>query len=166
MSDLAQALMVAIRVHSAHTDRQGEPYLLHVLRVVEAVSDEAKVVAALHDVLEDGPSAVAGSAIRVLSNQEVRALDLLTRRDDQTYGDYIAAIARERGEDRFGDIACEVKLADLRDNLGRIPHEPTEDGTLKRDSEWIVWNGAWGSLKRRYENAERALLGTWERVDR
>lgn len=172
MSDLAQALMVAIKVHAGQVDKQGEPYLLHVLRVVEAVSAEAKVVAALHDVLEDGPSADIGSAIRLLTGRELRALELLSRLEGQSYADYIAAIARE------DDIALEVKLADLRDNLGRIPPEPTDncgpcEGHGELNPGWGAgcgyckntgygpdrqrWRATWLSLAGRYEKAIATL---------
>ncbi|MFZ2049780.1 MAG: hypothetical protein WAU69_02465 [Solirubrobacteraceae bacterium] len=89
MSDLAQALMVAIRVHADQTDKRGEPYLLHVLRVVEAVSPEAKVVAALHDVCEDSTlNPTEARRICGLSVLEFTALCILTR-EGETYVDYI-----------------------------------------------------------------------------
>ena len=54
---LARALQVAIRVHAGRVNKQDEPYLLHVERVVAAVgSYEAKIVAALHGVIEGGES--------------------------------------------------------------------------------------------------------------
>lgn len=149
MSNLAAALMVAIRVHAGQVDKQREPYLLHVLRVVEAVSDEGKIVAALHDVLEDGPPGVQMQLVEVLDDDEMQALLRLTRNEGypETYAGYIAAIARLEG--RPGRIAREVKLADLRDNLGRIP-------------ERVDWKTVtWGSLKARYEKAV-AILETLE----
>ena len=151
MSDLATALMVAIRVHAGQVDKQGEPYLLHVLRVVEAVSDEAKVVAALHDVLEDSALKVRDLSLNVrLERDEQQALALLTRGDGEHYGDYIACI--EEGEGIGGELAREVKLADLRDNLGRIPPRP--GGYLRAQ---IEWDAEWGPLQRRYERAVKTL---------
>lgn len=123
MSDLAAALQIAIKVHADQRDKQGEPYLLHVLRVVEAVSDEAKVVAALHDVAEDGGGGYAGFPDDVFSRcglamWETFALEALTHDSADTYGEYIDKLIC----DRLGmDVAREVKLADLRDNLGAHP---------------------------------------------
>lgn len=152
MSDLAAALMVAIRVHAGQEDKQGEPYLLHVLRVVEAVSDEAKVVAALHDVVEDGaPDWVAGWADG-LGYAEIAAIGLLSRSPDDIYAGYIDRIAQAEGF--AAKLAREVKLADLRDNLGRIPKI---DGTLGRRRG--VNNEDWHSLKARYEKAIVVLSG-------
>jgi (p)ppGpp synthase/HD superfamily hydrolase len=152
VSDLAAALMVAIGVHAGQFDKQGEPYLLHVLRVVEAASPEAKVVAALHDVIEDGHLCLADVVGSVhLSMAEEATLDLLTRRDDQTYSEYIERM-------RIGAsarIAREVKIADLRDNLGRIP--PMPDGLVMQEAhnKWV--REGWGSLQRRYTRALASL---------
>lgn len=156
MSDLAAALQVAIRTHAAQVDRQGEPYLLHVLRVVEAVSPEAKVVAALHDVIEDGGPCLAELVwMCLLDQRELHALNLLTRPGDMAYGDYIAEIAANDNA-----LAREVKLADLHDNLGRTPQEPDIDevGHIGYD-EWVR---EWSGLKHRYEKA----IATLEAADR
>jgi hypothetical protein len=125
VSDLAAALMVAIRCHAAQTDKQGEPYLFHVLRVVEAVKPyDAKVVAALHDVVEDGVLTLSEVCELVGCDADERqALKAITRWGDE-YGVYIARMARWGGAS--GSTAREVKLADLRDNLGRIPDMETQ----------------------------------------
>jgi hypothetical protein len=167
VSDLAQALMVAIRTHADQVDKQGEPYLLHVLRVVEAVSDEAKVVAALHDVLEDGGEAGRRRARGLdLTSIEANALRTLTRIKGVEYGAYINYIAAPVGDPASKRIAREVKLADLRDNLGCIPAAPAwrSDGrgpdNAPESIEHSKWSATWASLKARYEKA----IETLERV--
>ena len=143
MSDLSKALMVAIQVHADQRDKQGKPYLLHVLRVVEAVAGDAKVVAALHDVREDGGDTGYRAMLALdLSSEEAVALALLTRDKACSYESYIAAINARPSD----DIAREVKLADLRDNLGRIPMDGAQP---------------WGwptTLKDRYEKAIATLV--------
>lgn len=151
MSDLAAALQIAIKVHAGQRDKQGEPYLLHVLRVIEAVYDEAKIVAALHDVLEDGPSATVGRGFLMLDDDEFQAVKLLTREGD-SYAFYISRMCN--GDDRARRLAREVKLADLRDNLGRIPERPTGQGP-----EEYTWDEEWASLKARYTKALATLEG-------
>lgn len=145
---LAQALKVAIRVHAGQVDKQGEPYLLHVLRVVEAVSDEAKVVAALHDVCEDSdltPDTIASET--PITHREQTDISFLTRKvvSGQSYQGYINVIAGCSS----GSLAREVKLADLRDNLARIPPRlaPRVTGIARS------WDQEWASLKARYEKA-------------
>lgn len=157
MSDLAAALQIAIKVHADQRDKQGQPYLLHVLRVVEAVSSNgSKVVAALHDAFEQGDWGAndTSKVCEALDQDEVAALDLLTHVGDDTYAEYIDRIA-----DRFSPpatIAREVKLADLRDNLGRIPPEPDirQVGNRSGHSDWFL---RWGSLEARYERAITTL---------
>lgn len=159
MSDLAKALQVAIRVHADQRDKQGEPYLLHVLRVVEAVSDEAKAVAALHDVLEDADlhrwDSIGEDA--GLSESELGAVELLTRLEGVTYAQYIDNILNGPGYPaHVPRLAREVKLVDLRDNLGRIPSEPDIRSPGNRSGH-LDWFLRWAPLKARYEKALATL---------
>lgn len=153
MSDLVAALQIAIKVHADQREKSGEPYLLHVLRVVESVGDEAKVVAALHDVPEDYRGVVRWQDLMHnfgggLSLNEAQAVELLTRQPGWKYAAYVKRIAE--WPTGAGPIAREVKLADLRDNLGRIP---PVDATWITDSE----AKSWASLKARYEKAIATL---------
>lgn len=154
-SDLAQALQVAIRVHAGQVDKQGEPYLLHVLRVVEAVDGErAKVLAALHDVLEDGPPDLNLDDFALFPETAMwiaNSVEVLTRSPNETYAEYIESIRDGHSSTWVREIR-EVKIADLRDNLGRIPGGP---GPREE------WEATWGALKARYEKA----LATLEAAD-
>lgn len=88
-----------------------EPFILHPLRVMLRLeSDVARMVAVLHDVVED--TACTLGDLRRLGYPEgiITALDRLTRRDGEVYEAYI-----ERVED--DPLARQVKLADLADNL-------------------------------------------------
>ena len=51
---LEDAIQVALDNHRGETDRDGQVFIRHPLRVMEKVPDAARVVAVLHDVLEDG----------------------------------------------------------------------------------------------------------------
>jgi len=167
MSDLAAALMVAIRVHAGQLDKQGEPYLLHVARVVESVgSERAKVLAALHDVAEDGDinrrdfeGIFAREGMWIANSVEV-----LTRSPGETYAEYIQGIADGHSSTWVAEIR-EVKLADLRDNLGRIPPQPEILGRAGTHQRTVCsvrhreWCSEWAPLKRRYEQAIKTLEG-------
>ncbi len=51
MASIEKALQIAARAHEGQKDKDGGPYILHPLRVMNAVEGEAeKVVAILHDV--------------------------------------------------------------------------------------------------------------------
>jgi (p)ppGpp synthase/HD superfamily hydrolase len=112
-----RAVELAARAHAGAKDKDGETYLLHVLRVAVAVRPEARVVAALHDVIEDTAVTVVDLKKEGMQAPELEALSLLTRAKSQAepYEDYIERIATSSGE--AGKLAREVKRADLRDNL-------------------------------------------------
>lgn len=114
---LCDAIALGCQVHRGQLDLAGQPYILHVMRVVLACESEqvpAMVVAALHDVVEDGYS---GNHLFGLKKIDfafpptvVDAVNALTRDYDESYDDYIARVAANR-------IARIVKQADLIDNL-------------------------------------------------
>ncbi len=80
-----------------------------------AVSERSRVVALLHDVFEDAPRSMPGW----LTNEETCALIRLTHDKAQPYEDYIWLLAVP--DDEGYEIACEVKRADLHDNLSNNP---------------------------------------------
>lgn len=54
MSKLDQAIMLATEAHAGQFDKAGLPYILHPLAVMLSMStDEDRIVAVLHDVVED-----------------------------------------------------------------------------------------------------------------
>ncbi len=162
MSNLAAALMVAIKVHANQRDKQGEPYLLHILRVVNAVEGErAKVLAALHDVLED--AVVVPSLEEIFEDDGMwieNSVEVLTRQPNETYAEYIEGIRDGHSSSWVAEIR-EVKLADLRDNLGRIPPGPYNERGGREDGggegSMAAYEPDWRSLKARYEKAIATL---------
>ncbi|MEI4194411.1 phosphohydrolase [Roseovarius sp. E0-M6] len=109
--DLERAIEIATAAHRGQTDKAGKPYILHPLRVMLACEGETtQIVAVLHDVIEDTdwtPDALraAGASDAILA-----ALDTVTRRDHETYSEFIERAARN-------EIGRTVKIADLHDNL-------------------------------------------------
>jgi (p)ppGpp synthase/HD superfamily hydrolase len=131
-----QAVEIAARAHAGHNDRYGEPELLHVLQVTVSVAAEARVVAALHDVLEDSDLTADDLLEMGLSEVELEAVLLLTRPEDDPYDEYIERIVTAEGE--AGHLARIVKMADLQNNLSRLTPEHED-------------------RRERYENAIRRL---------
>jgi (p)ppGpp synthase/HD superfamily hydrolase len=127
MATLERAIEIAAKAHAGQVDKAGQPYVLHPLRMMLAVTTpEARMAAVLHDVVEDTAVTLEklrgeGFPVAVIS-----AVEALTRRDGEEYEAFIRRVAPN-------PIAREVKLADLRDNsnLSRIA-QPTE-----RDRERI-----------------------------
>ncbi len=136
MTDLERAIAFATEAHAGQVDKLGEPYILHPLRVMLAVSPEARRVAVLHDVVEDTRHLLSAVMKAVdLDGDEFRALWTLTRRAGETYDEYIGVLLEPHLGSAVKRLAREVKVADLQDNLGRWTPEIGED------------------LKRRYERA-------------
>lgn len=117
--DEAQAL--AERLYEGRLDRVGIPEVEHLRAVADGVSgDDAKVVAWLHDALEDELIDLAGiSRHRTVSWKQASALLLLNRSwlQSGTYSEYVRRLARAEGD--AGDLARRVKLADLAHNMRR-----------------------------------------------
>lgn len=110
MATLETALQIAAQAHEGQKAKNGEPYILHPLRVMNAVdSEDARVVAVLHDVIED--SAVTPDELRRAGFSEavVAAVSCVTHGPDESYTDYVV---RCKGN----ALARQVKLADLEDN--------------------------------------------------
>lgn len=108
---LTKALDIAVHAHDAQTDLGLQPYILHVLRVVTAqCGDYERVVAALHDVVEDTDWTLSDLRREGFNERIIAAVDALTRRAGEPYFDYVA---RAGGN----EIARSVKIADLKDNM-------------------------------------------------
>jgi len=110
MASIEKALQIAIQAHEGQQDKDGQPYILHPLRVMNAVEEEpAMIVAVLHNVIEDTP--VTSEELRREGFDEtvLAALECLTHRKDESYADYVVRC-------KSNVIARQVKLADLEDN--------------------------------------------------
>ena len=92
--------------------------------VADSVSPEAKPVALFHDALEDTPLTEEHLG-EVLTPDELAAVKILTRdHHDRAEGAYLRYIERiAAAEGKPGELAREVKRADLRHNLGRLTAE-------------------------------------------
>ena len=54
MGTLERAIAIAADAHAGARDKAGEPYILHCLRVMLRLgSEEERIAAVLHDLLED-----------------------------------------------------------------------------------------------------------------
>lgn len=105
---IEDAIKTALEVHHDQKDKNGEPYILHPLRVMLAMdSDEERIVAVLHDCIEDGGDVedLAG-----FDNVIFNSVWRLTHPDYMPYIEYIRGLEGD-------SVAIKVKLADLADNL-------------------------------------------------
>lgn len=110
MATLERAIEIAAKAHAGTLDKQGGPYLLHPMRVMLDVEDPAaRIVAALHDVVEDTDVSIEDLRRAGFSEDVLTALKLVTHEEEMAYADYVVRC-------KTNPLALQVKLADLRDN--------------------------------------------------
>jgi hypothetical protein len=114
--DEAIARNIARYSHDNQLTRHGSPMGEHVERVAASVPDHARAVAFLHDVVEKTDTHLDDLHRRGLTPVERAALDLLTRREGETFVRHTVRIGGDDGP--AGAIARTVKLADVEDHIG------------------------------------------------
>lgn len=133
--NLQRAIEIAVVAHAKQVDKQGQPYITHPLRLMNSVeTDAAKIVAVLHDVVED--TDVTYDSLRAAGFDDVAlgALKLLTHDKSVPYADYVIAI-------KPNATARAVKLADLRDNtrIDRMLLRPAKaDDDFRRIHRYLL----------------------------
>lgn len=136
---LELALEIAVEAHANQRDKAGAPYILHPIRVMQRMGTlEGKIVAILHDVVEDCErwnfERLAGMGF---PEAILTPLRLVTKPHEKVdYMKFMAICAQH-------PVAKEVKLADLEDNmdLTRIAEPTQEDheriAKYKAAHEWL-----------------------------
>jgi guanosine-3',5'-bis(diphosphate) 3'-pyrophosphohydrolase len=125
---IEDALLVAVEAHRGqlYPAPEPEPFILHPLRVMLGVkSGAARVVAVLHDVVEDSEVTLRDLEERGFDALILDAVDHVTRQDGEDYADYIRRVGRNA-------LATEVKLSDLADNLANNRALPPTEDNLNR----------------------------------
>ena len=90
---LEKALQIAVESHAGQTDKSGQPYILHPLRLMMRMATEAeKIVALLHDVVEDTPVTFDELEKMGFGSEVLEPLRLLTHDKTVDYFEYLAAV--------------------------------------------------------------------------
>ena len=111
MPTLEHAIALAVTAHTGQLDKAGQPYILHPIRVMLSLENEVdKIVGVLHDVIEDSRYTLDDLLEMGFTQEILVALDHLTKRDDESYDDYVARTLQN-------SISRRVKRADLLDNM-------------------------------------------------
>ena len=120
-----KSLEIVTRIFNDKCDKGGFPYVIHLLKVYEGVSDYLeKVCALLHDVVEDTDVTYDDLKEVGYNNDVISVLEILTKVKGEDYRDYIERIISSENVH-----AMNIKLSDLRHNmdLGRIKNPTTND---------------------------------------
>jgi (p)ppGpp synthase/HD superfamily hydrolase len=139
--NLERAIEIAVNAHKGVTDKGGNPYIVHPLRVMMSLkSDNEKIVGVLHDVVEDAEDwdferlKEEGFSKEVLDG--LRSVTKTSEEED--YNEFVQrALTNEIGR--------AVKIADIRDNL-----DVTRIGELRQKDM---------NRLNKYKNALKVLLG-------
>lgn len=135
MNKYELALKIATEAHKGQVDKAGIPYINHPLTVASLVdTEEEKIVALLHDTIEDTNITEQDLLNYGFSNKIIEAVKLLTHNKNVPYMVYVAKI-------KDNELARKVKIADLTHNsdLSRLKEITEKD-------------------KKRYEKYQKALL--------
>lgn len=121
--DIESAISLALQAHKGQLDKGGHPYILHPLAVMNRVeSMEEKIVAVLHDAIEDSEVTIEELRDLGFSEEILTAIHLLTRSTEDSYEEFIEKTTTNR-------TARNVKIADIKENMNisRIKNPTQED---------------------------------------
>ena len=108
---LHKAITIACEAHQGQSSINGEPYILHPLRLlIKAKSNEERIIAVLHDVIEKSNISLADLKNKGFDQNIISSIDSLSRRKSESYVDYIGRLMQNR-------ISVKIKLLDLADNI-------------------------------------------------
>lgn len=121
IGDLNRAIRIAVEAHAFQFDKVGEPYILHPLAVMGAMQTyEERIVAVLHDVVEDTDVTIDDIQDHGFSDDILRAVYAISKLPNETNRAYLARV-------KANPLATKVKLADIAHNAGRLDKLPRAD---------------------------------------
>ena len=104
------ALMIAVEAHKGQVDKNGMPYILHPIAVMQKVEGlELKTIAILHDTIEDTYVTEDFLLEAGIPKNIVDVVALLTKPQNEPYESYLRRV-------KENPMAKAVKLADLAHN--------------------------------------------------
>ena len=107
---LGKAIAFASFAHFEQYDKIGKPYILHPIAVMILVkSTEAKVVAILHDTMEDCNISENELRQKHIPAHLIEAIVAISRKEKESYDEYLDRV-------KANPLALEVKLADIAHN--------------------------------------------------
>ena len=134
---IVKAHQLASKAHLGQVDQGGHPYVLHLEAVANLVTTvEEKVVALLHDIVED-TQVTLDDLRKDFDDTIIQAVDAMTKREKTEK--FMGYLRRAKAN----PIAKKVKIADMIHNsdLTRLPFPPREED-LQREEKYqvaIVW---------------------------
>ena len=126
-----KALYIAQKAHNGQTDKAGKPYILHPIRVAQRCNtDTERIVALLHDVIEDTDITPNNLYSAGFSKTIVDAVLSVTRREYESYFKFIERCS-------INPIGRIVKIHDLEDNMDITRLDSLTESDLKRLNKYL-----------------------------
>lgn len=111
---LDKAANICVWQHAGQRDKNGDAYFMHPMRVaLKCQTDEEKIVALLHDVLEDTDYTVDNLRSESFPDHIIDAVACITKDRKESYEDFIHRV-------KTNSLARVVKIHDLEDNLDTL----------------------------------------------
>ena len=108
---LDKAALICITKHQGQRDKAGAAYFQHPMRVaMNCEKDEEKIVALLHDIIEDTDVTSEWLKEQGFPDEIVEAILSVTRNPGEDYQEFVARAKKN-------SIGRIVKIHDLEDNL-------------------------------------------------
>lgn len=112
-----QAKELCIEAHKDQTRHDGTPYHTHPIAVANMMTtDEEKIVAYLHDVIEGTNITIKNLTDKGYSYKIVKAIQRLTKKFEQSYTEYLLQVSAD-------NLATKVKIVDMFHNISDSPTE-------------------------------------------
>lgn len=107
---LASAIKLCYEAHKNQVDKGGSPYYLHPIYVaLNMESEEQKIVALLHDVIEDTEITIDDLRKKGFSEKIIEAVDAITKKGE-SYEEYLKKV-------KDNELAKAVKIEDIKNNM-------------------------------------------------
>ena len=132
MSTLKRAIEIAFEAHKDQKDKNGEPYIGHVLRVMNmGRTENEKICGVLHDLVEDTEWTFEDLRREGFSKTVIDALTCVTKiSDDEDYEEFTNRIAKNR-------LAVIVKINDLSDNMDVRRFDVIREKDIQRLNKYL-----------------------------
>lgn len=109
--ELNKAYEIAYMAHKNQKDKGGTEYINHPVAVSALVGSlEEKIVALLHDVVEDTRVTLEELKSFGFNDNIIAAIDAISKKDGESIDDYMNRVKNNK-------LACSVKKADLLHNM-------------------------------------------------
>ncbi len=129
------ALALVVRHFHGVKDKDGEPYVMHCLRVMMGVEGSlAQQVALMHDLVEDTEVTLDDLRQFGFAEEVVEGVGLVTHQSTDSYAEYVVRL-------KPNPLARQTKLSDLRDNaaLNRVLYRAERlPADLKRIQRYLL----------------------------